>query len=328
MYDYNYFDFQAADYLAKQTEKKRIKKAANAVGVACILTAAVNFILSMIVGAVLGFAGKLDILEDPYFLNIFQIIASVVMFIPAYFITAKVMGIKVSRACAFGGVKEKGLITTSLTTGYGVCVIASMVGGIISAFLSSIGLESEVDIPLPDGVFGFLLSVIATAVIPALVEEFAFRGIVLTLFKPFGDGFAILLSGIMFGLIHGNMAQIPFAIIVGVALSYITVRTGSIWVSVGLHFINNFMSVVLNYLIDKVTVIPEELVSSVWLFGTVILSVLGILVLNHRGKKLIEVKPADTLLTNREKFKAVFSTPGVIISIIVVALEVLMNMTV
>ena len=71
----------------------------------------------------------------------------------------------------------------------------------------------------PDGILGFMLTFIAIAVVPPLVEEFACRGLILGSLQKFGNGFAIVCSAILFGLMHGNFRQIPFAFLIGIGLA-------------------------------------------------------------------------------------------------------------
>ena len=79
-------------------------------------------------------------------------------------------------------------------------------------------------------------SVAAIAVFPAACEEILFRGVVLpSLARPLGALGAVLASALLFGLIHLDFAgdepaftRIPFAILVGVGLGLLRVRTGSL----------------------------------------------------------------------------------------------------
>jgi len=96
-------------------------------------------------------------------------------------------------------------------------------------------------------VLSLVLNLVSTAVLPALVEEMVFRGYILGALRPQGDGLAIVFSAVFFGLLHGNLLQIPFAFILGLIFGYLTVQTGSIWPAVLLHFLNNAFSVVLQY---------------------------------------------------------------------------------
>ena len=96
-------------------------------------------------------------------------------------------------------------------------------------------------------VLSLALNLVSTAILPALVEEMVFRGYILGALRPQGDGLAIVFSAVFFGLLHGNLLQIPFAFILGLIFGYLTVQTGSIWPAVLLHFLNNALSVALQY---------------------------------------------------------------------------------
>lgn len=73
-----------------------------------------------------------------------------------------------------------------------------------------------------------------------LVEELIFRGAVLKTLEPFGKWFALLASSLAFALMHGNFAQIPFAMAAGLILGYIAMEY-SIWYSLLLHISNNLI---------------------------------------------------------------------------------------
>lgn len=332
MYEYNFYkdglnNYSAEEFYARHREKKSIRRAANIIGGAVVAQTAVNFAASLILGLVLGLTGRSYLMNDAFFLNVFQIVVSVLMFIPVFVFAAKKAGIKISRACSFSVVEDKGTVLPALLIGYGICVIANIVNSIITQFLSSFGLDSSVDFPTPEGFSGFLLMIFSVAVVPALVEEFAFRGVVLSLLKPYGDGFAIAVSALIFGLMHGNMSQIPFAIIVGFVLGYITVRTGSVWVSIALHFINNFMSVVLTYITMGMSEDSAAFVSVAWIFCSVCLLVSGVAVANGQNKVIYVKSKSNSLLAFSERMKIALSAPGMIFAFAVFAFEIILSFT-
>ncbi len=88
----------------------------------------------------------------------------------------------------------------------------------------------------------FLL-IVSTAVIPGIVEELFFRGIILTNLIPYGRGTAIVGSALLFGLMHMNPAQFFYTTLMGITLGYIYVKTRSIWICVLIHFTNNALGV-------------------------------------------------------------------------------------
>lgn len=92
----------------------------------------------------------------------------------------------------------------------------------------------------------FLLSVLITAILPAICEEFANRGGLLTVMRGFhSEKKTILLIAIAFGLFHQNITQIFYTAILGALLAYLVLETGSILPAVIVHFMNNFVSVYL-----------------------------------------------------------------------------------
>lgn len=86
------------------------------------------------------------------------------------------------------------------------------------------------------------LAVIALA--PAICEELAFRGFILSGFRHLGRKWrAILFSAVFFGLAHGMLQQSLIAGVVGTVIGYIAVQTGSIWPCMAFHLVNNSIGV-------------------------------------------------------------------------------------
>ena len=82
------------------------------------------------------------------------------------------------------------------------------------------------------------------AVTPAICEELAFRGFVLSGLRRMGHKWgAIVLTSVFFGLAHGLLQQSLSACAVGIVLGYIVVKTGSLWPGVLFHFTHNSLSV-------------------------------------------------------------------------------------
>ena len=71
-----------------------------------------------------------------------------------------------------------------------------------------------------------------------IFEELIFRGAVMGPLRKFGDNFAILFSSLIFGFYHMQMAQIPFAFVLGLLLGYVAARW-SLRASIALHITVN-----------------------------------------------------------------------------------------
>lgn len=106
-------------------------------------------------------------------------------------------------------------------------------------FLERFGYEyEEATLPSMDG-WGFVGVLLAVAVIPALVEDFFFRGIQLQEMQGFGTWQACLLSGALFALFHQNPAQTIYQFLCGSAFAYVALQADSFFPTSLSHFLNN-----------------------------------------------------------------------------------------
>lgn len=86
-----------------------------------------------------------------------------------------------------------------------------------------------------------LMLVISTCVIAPIFEELLYRGLVLSALKRFGNMFAIIITSFLFALAHGNLPQAVPVFFLSLVLCYVTLRSGSLYPSMMIHFINNAM---------------------------------------------------------------------------------------
>lgn len=89
------------------------------------------------------------------------------------------------------------------------------------------------------------LIIVLAVIIGPIIEEFIFRKLLLERLSRYGNILAIVVTGISFGLFHGNLYQFFYAALLGMLLSYITVKTGNWLYSVVMHIIVNFCGSVL-----------------------------------------------------------------------------------
>ncbi len=121
------------------------------------------------------------------------------------------------------------------------------------------------------------------AVTPALCEEIAFRGFILSGLRRMGHKWAaIVLASIFFGLAHGLLQQSLSAACVGIVIGYVVVKTGSLWPGVLYHCCHNSLSV----LHTRVT--PELLDGSPLLRS--------VLLLDDKAEHLVYTIPATLVL--------------------------------
>lgn len=89
------------------------------------------------------------------------------------------------------------------------------------------------------------LGVVAITIMAPVVEELLFRGAIQghLLRKWKKPLWAIVVSSLIFGIVHGNWVQAPFAFVVGLALGWIYYHTGSLLPGILMHFVNNSTAV-------------------------------------------------------------------------------------
>lgn len=254
-------------------------------------------------------------LENKFGESILQTIVSVIMSTIPFLILCRVCLKKPSKIIDFTA--PKGKTASIFCVGLGFCYFAALATEFAGSVFESIGISApSVNIEGPDGLRGFLLSICVTALLPAFIEEFAMRGIVLGLLRKFGDGFAIICSAIAFGVMHASAEQIPFAAAVGLALGFVVVKTKSIWPAVAIHFANNFLSVVLDYVnrffgskICRITDFSLDVI-------ILIMFIVGICSLSKKDDDFFRLEENSTDLSIGEKLTSFFLTPGFIAAVI------------
>lgn len=107
--------------------------------------------------------------------------------------------------------------------------------GSINDSMNSMGIQP------PTFEASFILFIMLTVIAPVF-EEFIFRGAVLHFLQPYGNGIAIFVSALAFGIYHGNFMQFFYATVLGIALGYVTVATKSLFCSTLLHAMFNSIS--------------------------------------------------------------------------------------
>jgi membrane protease YdiL (CAAX protease family) len=117
------------------------------------------------------------------------------------------------------------------------------------------------------------VNIIVIAVLPAIGEEFLFRG-VLQNFVRLTTGkkhFAVWMIAFVFSAFHGQFYGFLPRMILGAALGYAYLFTGNLWISIIMHFVNNAFAVVSSYTPIKnnlPTVMQDGYVFESWVINT------------------------------------------------------------
>ncbi len=104
------------------------------------------------------------------------------------------------------------------------------------------------------GMLPYVAGISLMALLPAVVEETTFRGVLLNSFHRDSNPWpAILFSALCFGCMHMNFNQIAYALILGIFMGILLEASGSILSTMLLHFLFNATSTSLMYLLPYIT---------------------------------------------------------------------------
>lgn len=303
-------------------EKKGIRRIAAAIGISflciSILTYAwaVIYLLFATKVAHLSYSAAADFVENPAVQQVMQIVLSILMFIVPFTISAKCFGYRIDNIVKLSK-PVSGTALPLLLFGIGFCSFSNIASSQWENIFERLGFEYNVSkTEDPVGVWGFLLTFLATAIVPALVEEFAFRGIVLGMLRKYGETFAIVVSAITFGIMHGNFEQMPFAALVGLVLGYICVKTGSIWTSVAVHSVNNAIAVIFSYLTLSSGQNTQNLIYMLYLSLSILVAIIGICLLSKQGRDVFSLQKSETAAAEKQKYKWFFTSWVIIVFIV------------
>lgn len=120
----------------------------------------------------------------------------------------------------------------------------------------------------------FFIALFVMCILPAICEEFLYRGMIARAFADTNYIFAIFMSGLFFALMHGNPIQLVHQFFLGCVCAAVYFLTRNIWAAVVIHFTNNLIAILGNYIGNLV---GKELTYSWWI--GIIVSVVGLIAL-------------------------------------------------
>lgn len=320
--DTSYNDELYQKFIKEKETKKGIRRTALIIGIPAIFLSFVGYIWSFLYSfftlkvAGLTVEQAVKLANNPAIEQILHIILSCFMFLLPFTLSAKFGRVKLASLIQFNKPK-KGMFLPFILFGMGFCSFANIAMSYASQYFRGFGVEYEVDFgENPSGIFGFLLTFIATAIVPALVEEFACRGIVLGLLKKYGSGFAIITSSLIFGIMHGNFEQIPFALMVGLILGYVYVKTNSLWPGIVIHGINNAISVIFNYLGDLIGSDAQNILYIAYLSFSMLMIIVGVWLFAKNTDDDYELQKSDDTIAQKDKYIWFFTSWAIIVFVI------------
>lgn len=312
---------QFVNPLEKRNDKKILSTAGNLYGGAILF----YFVMSVAVSFLIVFLGKAFpavnmIFEDQLLSDSYSVIASVLYIGLPFFVSYLILKRKkYSGILPLGTTYNKKastylvmmMLTVILLTSMAVNLVSFTIQDILGVTFSS-GFEDITVKGLPQTV----MCILSMAVIPAIVEEIAVRGVILQPLRRYGDKFAIVASAVIFSLLHGNMVQIPYTLFAGIYFGYVAVAAGSLWPTIILHFFNNLFSAIITCVDGNIGSGAANVVTFLMLAAVVITGIVGgVCYANMRYRVKLQ-KGVNTLKTG-EKISALFVNVPMIFALII-----------
>lgn len=173
-----------------------------------------------------------------------------------------------------------------------------------------------------------------------VIEELVFRKLLIDRTVKYGEGTAILLSGLLFGLFHGNLNQFAYAFSLGVFWGFIYVKTGKLIYSIVLHMIINFLGSVVSLFVLQLPFLQVDTTDAtammaamtehvglllLFLLYTVFIVVILIagIVLLIKNRHNFTCCPGETEIPKGKRFSTVILNVGMILFILLWTIQII-----
>lgn len=311
----------------KAERKEKIKRLGNSIGIPLCLFSVISFVISQIFAIVmviiLGEQSAQSFFVDPNVNYLLSAGISVICFTLPFLITSKMLKLRWRDTTSFKKVEPSKFISV-LMLGLGVASLSNYASGLLSSFMLEFTGKSSQTSMIEFGTDwkSFVISMLCVGIMPALLEEFAFRGIVLgALRKYMNDGTAIFISAFLFGVLHGNLQQIPFAFGLGLVLGYATVYCKSVVPAMVLHGINNSLSVILDFATRGMNPLTSQITTMLYLAVLLLIGVCGFIMLTLTDKEAFKLSKQNSE-SSKTDIKQFVSSVSVIIFFVLSGISV------
>jgi membrane protease YdiL (CAAX protease family) len=172
---------------------------------------------------------------------------------------------------------------------------------VLNVVIEQMGIPNTMEdtfIAMANNVFGLL----SIALLAPVLEELLFRGAIEgeLLRQGYKPWIAILLSSLIFGVVHLNPAQIPFAFLIGMMFGWLYYRTGSLLPGIVGHILNNSVAAY-NMIQYGNATIEEQLSSTNAMWQWTILAIVVFVVATVWLNRDMVDKETDSICNREEK---------------------------
>ena len=243
--------------MARKQQNDPLRYAANLTALAVAVYLGVTALLRLAVGQLLRLFNKSATLENPiavpeWVLGVFNVLLPAAGLAAAFWllavgVRATPMRLRISVQMPRDG-RLWLFVPVFLGAGFLCSLLTTLLQRLLAAFTRYRAPEA---IRLPQSGFATFLYFIGMCVVPAVLEELLVRGAMQAVLSRWGTWFSIVVSSVVFTLLHGDIAQMPSLFILSVLMGLAAYCTGSLALGMALHFAYNTMSFLFLYAAQK-----------------------------------------------------------------------------
>lgn len=226
---------------------------------------------------------------------------------------------------------------------FAVMYVSNIIGTIITTIIGAVkGSEVQNQIMNITSDLNVLTIFFIMVICAPIMEELIFRKFLVERTVRYGQGVAVVLSGLMFGLFHGNLNQFVYAFALGVFLAYLYVKTGNLKITIALHMIINFfggvvstqliklinldeyynlvsegmdMDAMMNYFMEHLAGWAVYFIYVVFILGVMIAGI--VLIIVNLVKKRFTLNSGEIVIPKGKRFSTVILNAGMIVYCII-----------
>lgn len=260
--------------------------------------------------------------------------------LPTYAIAYPLIFLMFKMVPAQTGVEKKKMKVSHILIAFTICYAGTYLANIVGTFITTIiGMlkQNEVDNVMANltGNLSLWANFLIVVIAAPIMEELLFRKFIIDRTAPYGEGVSMLLSGLLFGLFHGNLNQFAYAFIIGVLFGFIYVKTRNIIYTIILHMIINFLggfiSTIMLELSNYTELMelstannPEAIIAFLkenaiglcifMLYAMILMSIVVVgVVMFFVNKRKMKLEAGEITIEKGQKFKTVILNVGVIL---------------
>ncbi len=201
-----------------------------------------------------------------------------------------------------------GLMLGAAALGFAGVLLANNLGTWWMLLLDRLGIPlQESAVEIPSNSQELMRGILLIGVLPGVCEELFFRGMMMSAWERRGTKTALIVSSVLFALLHGSIMGFPVQLLMGFVLGYLLLVSNSLYTGMTYHTVYNSATLILAYLsaqsgasdsavYEHLTEYVEQTIGYMPLLQSTLMTIgffVFVLILMQKGLPKIEWKPSE-----------------------------------